>query len=171
MAGWSTQEMLDGVQSTLNLAKIGATDLGTASDILTDDLTALGMQANQAGDFADKLAATITRSNTDVVLFGESMKQTGAIAGALGASMTDLSTSIGLMANAGIKGSKAGMSLKNMLAKILVGLVEILFKKDSAISVKTKFINNCKYGIINIGIVKEVASLSDKKVIRAFFPY
>ena len=101
MAGWSTQEMLDGVQSTLNLAKIGATDLGTASDILTDDLTALGMQANQAGDFADKLAATITRSNTDVVLFGESMKQTGAIAGALGASMTDLSTSIGIMANAG----------------------------------------------------------------------
>lgn len=78
-----------------------ATDLGTASDILTDDLTALGMQANQAGDFADKLAATITRSNTDVVLFGESMKQTGAIAGALGASMTDLSTSIGIMANAG----------------------------------------------------------------------
>lgn len=83
-----------------------------------DDLTALGMQANQAGDFADKLAATITRSNTDVVLFGESMKQTGAIAGALGVSMTDLSTSIGLMANAGIKGSKSGMSLKNMLSNM-----------------------------------------------------
>ena len=76
------------------------------------------MQANQAGDFADKLAATITRSNTDVVLFGESMKQTGAIAGALGVSMTDLSTSIGLMANAGIKGSKSGMSLKNMLSNM-----------------------------------------------------
>lgn len=118
MAGWSTQEMLDGVQSTLNLAKIGATDLGTASDILTDDLTALGMQANQAGDFADKLAATITRSNTDVVLFGESMKQTGAIAGALGASMTDLSTAIGLGANAGIKGSKMGMALKNLLSNM-----------------------------------------------------
>lgn len=118
MAGWSTSEMLDGVQSTLNLAKIGATDLGTASDILTDDLTALGMQANQAGDFADKLSATITRSNTNVELFGESMKQTGAIAGALGASMTDLSTSIGIMANAGIKGSKAGMSLKNMLSNM-----------------------------------------------------
>lgn len=87
-------------------------------DILTDDLTALGLQANQAGDFADKLAATITRSNTDVVLFGESMKQTGAVAGALGASMTDLSTSIGLMANAGIKGSKAGMSLKNLFTNM-----------------------------------------------------
>lgn len=118
MAGWSTSEMLEGVQSTLNLAKIGSTDLGIASDILTDDLTALGMGANQAGDFADKLAATITRSNTDVVLFGESMKQTGAVAGALGASMTDLSTSIGLMANAGIKGSKAGMSLKNLFTNM-----------------------------------------------------
>lgn len=118
MAGWSTSEMLEGVASTLNLAKIGATDLGTASDILTDDLTALGMSANQSGDFADKLAATITRSNTDVVLFGESMKQTGAVAGALGASMTDLSTSIGLMANAGIKGSKAGMSLKNLFTNM-----------------------------------------------------
>lgn len=118
MAGWSTSEMLEGVQSTLNLAKIGSTDLGTASDILTDDLTALGMSANQAGDFADKLAATITRSNTDVVLFGESMKQTGAVAGALGVSMTDLSTAIGLQANAGIKGSKAGMSLKNMLTNM-----------------------------------------------------
>lgn len=69
-----------------------------------------------------------------------------------------------------VKGSKAGMSLKNMLAKILVGLVEILFKKHSAISVKTKFINNCKYVIIFLGIVKEVASLNDKRVIRAFFP-
>ena len=118
MAGWDTSEMLDGINSTLNLAKIGATDLGTASDILTDDLTALGMQANQAGDFADKLAATITRSNTDVVLFGESMKQTGAIAGALGVSMTDLSTAIGLQANAGIKGSKSGMSLKNLLSNM-----------------------------------------------------
>lgn len=87
-------------------------------DILTDDLTALGLQANQAGDFADKLAATITRSNTDVILFGESMKQTGAVAGALGVSMTDLSTAIGLQANAGIKGSKAGMSLKNMLTNM-----------------------------------------------------
>ena len=118
MAGWSADEMLNGIQSTLDLATIGATDLGTASDILTDDLTALGLQANQAGDFADKLAATITNANTDVVGFGESMKQVGSIAGALGVDMTDLSTCIGLMANAGIKGSKAGMSLKNLLANM-----------------------------------------------------
>lgn len=83
-----------------------------------DDLTALGMQANQAGDFADKLAATITRSNTTVELFGESMKQVGSVAGSLGVSMTDLSTSIGIMANSGIKGSKSGMSLKNMLTNM-----------------------------------------------------
>lgn len=101
MAGWDTSEMLEGINSTLNLAKIGSTSLATASDILTDDLTALGMSANQAGDFADKLSATITRSNTNVELFGESVKQVGALAGSLGVTMTDLSTSIGLMANAG----------------------------------------------------------------------
>ena len=118
MAGWSTTEMLEGVQSTLNLATIGSTSLSSASDILTDSLTSLGLQANQAGDFADKLSATITRSNTNVELFGESMKQTGSVAGALGVSMTDLSTSIGIMANAGNKGSKSGMSLKNMLTNM-----------------------------------------------------
>lgn len=139
MAGWSTQEMLDGVQSTLNLAKIGATDLGTASDILTDDLTALGMSANQAGDFADKLSATITRSNTNVELFGESMKQCGAIAGSLGATMTDVSTSIGLMANAGIKGSKAGMSLKNLLSNLAnpTDAMEVALKKLGMTADKT----------------------------------
>lgn len=118
MAGWSAAEMLEGVNSVINLSILSGTNLATASDIVTDDLTAMGLQANQASDFVDKLAATITRSNTTVELYGESMKQCGAQAGTLGISVTDLNTSIGLMANAGIKGSKAGMSMKNMLANM-----------------------------------------------------
>lgn len=118
MAGWSAAEMLEGVNSVINLSILSGTNLATASDIVTDDLTAMGLQANQASDFVDKLAATITRSNTTVELYGESMKQCGAQAGSLGVSVTDLNTSIGLMANAGIKGSKAGMSMKNMLANM-----------------------------------------------------
>lgn len=118
MAGWNAAEMLDGINAVINLSILSSTDLGTASDIVTDDLTAMGLQANQASDFVDKLAATITRSNTTVELYGESMKQCGAQAGTLGVSVTDLNTSIGLMANAGIKGSKAGMSMKNMLANM-----------------------------------------------------
>lgn len=118
MAGWSAAEMLDGVNAVINLSILSGSDLATASDIVTDDLTAMGLQANQTADFVDKLAATITRSNTTVELYGESMKQCGAQAGSLGVSVTDLNTSIGLMANAGIKGSKAGMSMKNMLANM-----------------------------------------------------
>lgn len=162
MAGWSTQEMLDGVKSTLNLAKIGATDLGTASDILTDDLTALGLQANQAGDFADKLAATITRSNTDVILFGESMKQTGAIAGSLGVSMTDLSTAIGLTANAGIKGSKSGMAIKNLLSNMAKptdqqskALQELGLKADKTGSYLKTMTDGCTDLKATIGALRE----------------
>ena len=118
MAGWSAAEMLNGVNAVIDLSILSGSDLATASDIVTDDLTAMGLEANQASDFVDKLAATITRSNTTVELYGESMKQCGAQAGTLGISVTDLNTSIGLMANAGIKGSKAGMSMKNMLANM-----------------------------------------------------
>lgn len=118
MAGWSAAEMLNGVNAVIDLSILSGSDLATASDIVTDDLTAMGLEAIQASDFVDKLAATITRSNTTVELYGESMKQCGAQAGTLGVSVTDLNTSIGLMANAGIKGSKAGMSMKNMLANM-----------------------------------------------------
>ena len=160
MAGWSTDEMLKGVQSTLDLATIGATDLGTASDILTDDLTALGLQANQASDFADKLAATITSANTDVIGFGESMKQVGSLAGALGINMTDLATSIGLMANAGIKGSKAGMSLKNLLANMASptkAQAKALKNLNVAYDEENGYVKTTKEG--NIDLEKTIKSL------------
>lgn len=118
MAGYSTEEMLASIDDTLNLAIISGGDLGTVSDIVTDGLTALGMSAADTGEFVDKMAATITSSNTTVELFGETLKQVGALAGSLGVDMTDLSTATGLMANAGVKGSRAGTSLKNVLSNM-----------------------------------------------------
>lgn len=118
MAGYSTEEMLASIDDTLNLAIISGGDLGTVSDIVTDGLTALGMSAADTGEFVDKMAATITSSNTTVELFGETLKQVGALAGSLGIDMTDLSTATGLMANAGVKGSRAGTSLKNVLSNM-----------------------------------------------------
>lgn len=118
MAGYSTEEMIASIDDTLNLAIISGGDLGTVSDIVTDGLTALGMSAADTGEFVDKLAATITSSNTTVELFGETLKQVGALAGSLGINMTDLSTATGLMANAGVKGSRAGTSLKNVLSNM-----------------------------------------------------
>lgn len=63
--------MLEGVEGILNLAAAGAVDLATASDIVTDGLTAMGMTARDSGDYVDIMAATITSANTSVELMGE----------------------------------------------------------------------------------------------------
>ncbi|MGL5718022.1 MAG: phage tail tape measure protein [Paraclostridium sp.] len=118
MAGWSAQESIDGMSAVLNVATIGATDLGVASDIVTDSLTALQMSASQAGNFVDMLSATITSSNTNVEMFGETMKYVGSVAGSLGVSMSDLSVATALMADSGIKASNAGTSLRTLLTNL-----------------------------------------------------
>lgn len=118
MAGYSTEEMLSSIEGVLNLSIASGTDLAKTSDIVTDYMTAMGMEASNTGEFVDKLAATVTSANTTVELFGTSMKQVGSQAGSLGITMTDISTAIGLAANAGVKGSKAGTALKNVLANM-----------------------------------------------------
>ena len=118
MAGYDTEEMLNSIDGTLALAIGSGTDLGKTTDIVTDYMTALGLEANSTSDFVDKLAATITSSNTTVEKWGQTMKNVASQAGALGIGMTELSTAIGLMANAGVKGAKAGTALKNILANM-----------------------------------------------------
>lgn len=115
MAGYTTEEMLSSIEGVLNLSIASGSDFAKTADIVTDYMTALGMEASNTSEFVDKLAATVTSSNTTVELFGTSMKQVASQAGSLGISMTDLSTAIGLQANAGVKGSKAGTALKNIL--------------------------------------------------------
>lgn len=118
MAGYTTEDMLNSINGVLNLSIASGTDLAKTSDIVTDYMTAMGMEASQTSDFVDKLAATVTSSNTNVEQFGMSMKQVASQAGSLGITMTDLSTAIGLQANAGVKGSKAGTALKNILTNM-----------------------------------------------------
>lgn len=118
MAGWSSQEMLDGLPGVMNLAAASGEDLGLVSDIVTDSLTAFGLQAKDTGRFVDVLAATSTASNTNVSMLGESFKYVAPVAGALGYKVEDVSVALGLMANAGIKGSQAGTSLKSALSRL-----------------------------------------------------
>ena len=118
MAGWKTEDMLNGVEGIMNLAAASGEDLATTSDIVTDALTALGMSADDSAHFADILAAASSNANTNVSLMGESFKYVAPIAGSMGASAEDLSIALGLMANSGIKGSQAGNSLKNALVNL-----------------------------------------------------
>lgn len=118
MAGWKTEEMLAGLPPILDLATAAGADLGTTSDIVTDALTAFGLKASDAAHFADVLAKASSSSNTNVELMGETFTYVAPLAGALGYSIEDTATAIGLMANAGIKGSKAGTSLRSIITRL-----------------------------------------------------
>lgn len=118
MAGWKTDEMLNGIEGIMSLAAASGEELGTTSDIVTDALTAFGMSADQAGHFADVLAAAATNSNTNVSMMGESFKYAAPVAGSLGYSVEDVSLALGLMANSGIKASTAGTTLRNMFQRM-----------------------------------------------------
>ena len=115
MAGWDAEQMLDGMSGMLDLAAASGSDLGLTADIVTDNLTAFGMKAEDTAHFADVLAAAATNSNTSVEIMGETFKNSAAVAGALGYSVEDVSTAVGLMANAGVKGSIAGTSLNSIV--------------------------------------------------------
>lgn len=118
MAGWKTGDMLDGLEGIMNLAAASGEDLATTSDIVTDALTAFGLQAKDSGHFADVLAAASSNANTNVGMMGETFKYAAPIAGALGYSVEDTAQAIGLMANAGIKSSQAGTSLRSIMTKL-----------------------------------------------------
>lgn len=118
MAGWKTDQMLNGLSGIMNLAAASGEDLGTTSDIVTDALTAFGMQADESGRFADILAAAASNANTNVAMMGESFKYVAPVAGAMGYSAEDVAVALGLMANAGIKADMAGTSLRNMMQRM-----------------------------------------------------
>lgn len=118
MAGWKSQDMINGIGGIMNLAAASGEDLGSTSDIVTDALTAFGLKAGDAGHFADVLAKASANANTNVGMLGESFKYVAPVAGAMNYSVEDTSLALGLMANASIKGSMAGTALKTSLANM-----------------------------------------------------
>lgn len=136
MAGWKTEDMLDGIEGVMNLAAASGEDLATTSDIVTDALTAFGLSAKGSGHFADILAAASSNANTNVSMMGETFKYCAPIAGALGFSAEDTAEAIGLMANAGIKSSQAGTALRTIMNN-LAGDVKISGKAIGDVTIAT----------------------------------
>lgn len=118
MAGWKTQDMLDGLEGIMNLAAASGESLATTSDIVTDALTAFGYKASDSARFADVLAKAASNSNTNVAMMGETFKYAAPLAGALGYQIEDVALASGLMANAGIKASQAGTSLRSIFTRL-----------------------------------------------------
>ncbi|ADI00478.1 phage tail tape measure protein [Salisediminibacterium selenitireducens] len=118
MAGWDTSQIMGGLDGVMMLASASGESLASVSDIVTDALTAFGMEASEAGDFADLLASASSNANTNVGMLGESFKYVAPLFGSLGYSSEDAALALGLMANAGIKGSQAGTSLRGAITRL-----------------------------------------------------
>ena len=118
MAGWTANDMLDGLSGIMNLAAASGESLGTTSDIVTDALTAFGLSAKDSTHFADLLATASSNANTNVSMMGETFKYVAPVAGAMGYSAEDVAEAIGLMANSGIKASSAGTALRSIINRL-----------------------------------------------------
>lgn len=126
LAGWDVDQAINGLGSVLNLAAAGNMDLGRASDVVTDSMTAMNLVAGQTTNgientayYTSVLAAVMANSNTDIDKLGESFKYVAPIAGSLGYDIQDLGLALGLAANAGIKSSQAGTSLRQALKNLI----------------------------------------------------
>lgn len=119
LAGWDTQEMLDGIDGVLNLAAASGEDLGRTSDIVTDAITAMGLTAKDSTHFVDVLAQASANSNTTVAQMGEAFKYLATTGGVLHYSIEDVATTLGLLANSGIKATQAGTSMRQILNTLI----------------------------------------------------
>ena len=136
MAGWKTEDMLNGIEGIMNLAAASGEELALTSDIVTDALTAFGLTAADSGHFADVLAAASSNANTNVAMMGETFKYAAPVAGALGFSVEDTAEAIGLMANAGIKSTQAGTSLRSIMT-VLSGDVKFCGEALGEVQIQT----------------------------------
>lgn len=149
MAGWKTEDMLKGIEGVMNLAAASGEDLATTSDIVTDALTAFGLTAADSGHFADVLAAASSNANTNVSMMGETFKYCAPIAGSLGFSVEDTAEAIGLMANAGIKSTQAGTSLRTIMTN-LSGDVKICGSAIGEVTIATTNADGSMRGLSDI---------------------
>src|SRR5690625_3495786 len=115
LAGWDTNQMLEAIEPTLDLAAAANMDLARASDIVTDAMSMFGMEAEEAGRMTDTLAAASSSTNTDVDQLGEALKYVGANAHAAGMDIEQTSAFLGILADNGLKGSRAGTTLNAIL--------------------------------------------------------
>ena len=129
LAGWDTQQMLEGVGSVLTLAQAGEMDLAAASDLVTDYLSAFNMEASDTARMVDVLAYAQANANTTVEGLGQAFKNCAANCNAAGMDVETTSAAIAMMANQGLKGSEAGTALnavmRDMTARMQDGAIAV----------------------------------------------
>lgn len=118
MAGWTKDQIIKAMPGMLDLAAASGMDLARTADIVSDNLTALGLNASQVGHMTDVYAYALTRSNLNMEALGESMKYAAPAMHAYGGDIHDAAAAMMIMGNAGIKGSMAGTALRMGLLRL-----------------------------------------------------
>lgn len=117
-AGFSTTEIIEAMPGMLDLAASSGEDLATSADIAASTLRGFGLEASSAGHVADVLAKNAAATNAAVADTGEAMKYVAPVAKSMGIEFEETAAAIGIMADAGIKGSQAGTTLRGALSRI-----------------------------------------------------
>ena len=118
LAGYDTQQMCDTLPTVLNLAAAGDIDLASASDMVTDAMSALGMGTDEATTMVDQMSKTASTTNTSVAQLGEGILTIGATAKSIKGGTAELNTALGILANNGIKGAEGGTHLRNVILSL-----------------------------------------------------
>lgn len=120
LAGYSAAQAADALPAVLDLAAAGGLDLAYASDLATDAMSALGIEATSQNltRFGDEMAKTASKANTSVSQLGEAILTVGGTAQTLAGGTTELNAALGVLANRGIKGAEGGTHLRNMILSL-----------------------------------------------------
>ena len=117
-AGFDVKEINKALPRVLSLAAAGQLELASAADITASVLRGFSLTADESGRVADVLAASASSANTSVQEMGEAFKFAGPVASAMGISIEETAAALGVLSNAGLKGSLAGTGLRMVLVKM-----------------------------------------------------
>lgn len=118
LAGYDADKSIETLPTVLNLAAAGGMDLATASDMVTDSMSALGDTAGTTESFVDKMAKTSQKSNTSVQQLGEAILTVGGTAKNLAGGVDEMNTVLGIFADNGVKGAEGGTALRNVILSL-----------------------------------------------------
>ncbi|MEQ7069188.1 phage tail tape measure protein [Enterococcus avium] len=129
-AGFGANEIMAAMPGLLDLAAVSGGDVALASENAATALRGFGLEASQAGHVADVFARAAADTNAEVADMGEAMKYIAPVANAMGISLEESAAAIGIMSDAGIKGSQAGTSLRGALSRLAKPTDPMIAKMD-----------------------------------------
>ncbi len=118
MAGFKPEEIQNSMRATLALARAGSMEIGRAADIGSNILSSFGLEASEMERVANTLAATFTRTNTDLEMLGQSMKYAAKVSKDVGLTLEETSAFVGLLGNVGIQADQSGTAIRKIMSRL-----------------------------------------------------